>query len=284
MKRHGYYCRSRGDNNNPRSRSCISCAKSKARCDNGRPQCTRCGLKGFECHYPAPLYRNAKSKVPPNDDAVLEQRRRSLLSGVEPIPSENIYQPRNNGIMALNDGVFTTRPEYGDTPVEQIDWNHGDFDFVDFISPQISDEATLYLPATPLSPNSHSSSLASGFGQPLQLISPFDLSLPPTPTFTVRSLNQRPRLEAGARRTASLILSTLKSYAVMMLRDGSLPPFIHPHLFSSQADNDNMEPLNNCKSLVHMISKGNQGSRKLFWRNVQMESERLREKVCKQNT
>ncbi|KAJ5833633.1 hypothetical protein N7474_001944 [Penicillium riverlandense] len=36
-----------------------------------------------------------------------------------------------------------------------------------------------------------------------------------------------------------------------------------------------MEPLSNCISLVHMISSGTRGSRKLFWRNVRMECERL---------
>lgn len=240
-------------------------------------------LKGFECHYPAPLFRSAKPEVSPSDDAVLEQRRCSPSSMVESNLSENVHQPRDDVIMSLYESVFTTGPEYGDTPVEQINWNDGGLDFVDFISPQISDEALLYLPATPLSSTSLSSPLAGGFGQPLQPIVPFDTSLPPTPTFTVRSLNQRPRLEAGTRRTTSLILSTLKSYAVMMLHDGSLPPFIHPHSFSSQTDNDNMEPLDNCKSLIRMISEGHPRSRKLFWRNVQMECEKLRERVCKQN-
>ncbi|KAJ6086544.1 hypothetical protein N7467_005458 [Penicillium canescens] len=36
-----------------------------------------------------------------------------------------------------------------------------------------------------------------------------------------------------------------------------------------------MEPLDNCINLVHMISGGMRGSRKLFWRNVRMECERL---------
>ena len=32
-----------------------------------------------------------------------------------------------------------------------------------------------------------------------------------------------------------------------------------------------MEPLNNCISLVHMISGGVRGSRKLFWKVVRLE-------------
>ncbi|KAJ5316801.1 hypothetical protein N7508_001309 [Penicillium antarcticum] len=36
-----------------------------------------------------------------------------------------------------------------------------------------------------------------------------------------------------------------------------------------------METLDNCITLVHMISSGSRGSRKLFWKNVRMECERL---------
>ncbi|KAG2170740.1 hypothetical protein VTO58DRAFT_110979 [Aureobasidium pullulans] len=38
-----------------------------------------------------------------------------------------------------------------------------------------------------------------------------------------------------------------------------------------------MEPLANCLSLLHMIGGNIRGSRKLFWKNVSMECERLRE-------
>ncbi|KAF1971540.1 hypothetical protein BU23DRAFT_175502 [Bimuria novae-zelandiae CBS 107.79] len=42
LKRHGYYCRSRRLGSTARPRSCIACAKGKARCDNRRPECSRC--------------------------------------------------------------------------------------------------------------------------------------------------------------------------------------------------------------------------------------------------
>jgi hypothetical protein len=64
----------------------------------------------------------------------------------------------------------------------------------------------------------------------------------------------------------------LKSYVLKMLRHNSLPPFIHPYLVSAELA---MEPLDNCINLVHMISGEMKGGRKLFWRNVRMECERL---------
>jgi hypothetical protein len=66
----------------------------------------------------------------------------------------------------------------------------------------------------------------------------------------------------------------------------SLPPFIHPHLASSDfgidmgENADPMEPLHNCISLVHMLGGGVRGSRKLFWKNVRLECERFCKEVC----
>ncbi|KAH8701693.1 hypothetical protein BGW36DRAFT_371332 [Talaromyces proteolyticus] len=107
------------------------------------------------------------------------------------------------------------------------------------------------------------------------------VSIPPQPTSALRSLNQRPKIKTGTQQIAKLILHTLKSYPLMMLRDDSLPPYIHPNLISSNTENNQMEPLTNCISLVHMISSKAQGSRKLFWRNVRVECERLYQEYLK---
>lgn len=106
------------------------------------------------------------------------------------------------------------------------------------------------------------------------------LLIPSTPTTNIRSLIQRPKIGAGSQRIANLILHTLKSYPLMMLRYNILPPFIHRGLISSDVEDNHMEPLTNCISLVQMISGGVQGSRKLFWKNVRQECKRLFEEVC----
>lgn len=86
-------------------------------------------------------------------------------------------------------------------------------------------------------------------------------------------------MQAGTQRIANLILHNLKSYPLMIRRHNDLPPFIHKGLLSSSFEDACMEPLTNCLSLVHMINDGLQTSRKLFWRNVRMECERLSEEV-----
>ena len=105
-----------------------------------------------------------------------------------------------------------------------------------------------------------------------QPIPPSSRSIPAVPTSNPRSFIQRSNMKAGTERTATLIRHMLKSYVLKMLRHKSLPPFIHPYLVSAEFA---MEPLDNCINLVHMISGEMKGGRKLFWRNVRMECERL---------
>lgn len=111
-----------------------------------------------------------------------------------------------------------------------------------------------------------------------QDMSSLSVSIPMTPG-AVRSMIRRPRTQTAAQRVSNLISHTLKSYPLMLLRSNTLPPFIHPSMITSENENAHMEPLTNCLSLVHMISTGIQTSRKLFWKNVRMECERLSEEV-----
>lgn len=103
-------------------------------------------------------------------------------------------------------------------------------------------------------------------------------SISPTPSLNVRSMVQRPKMHQGAERAASLIFYTMKSYP-LMLRQNTLPPFIHPSYVSFTDEGATTEPLENCIALILMMANGVKGSRKLFWRNVRIECER----ICDQN-
>ena len=85
---------------------------------------------------------------------------------------------------------------------------------------------------------------------------------------------QRPNMRPGVDRTANLLFYTLKSYP-LMLRQSTLPPFIHPSCVSFTDEGTRNEPLENCIALIHMMANGIQGSRRLFWRNVKQECERM---------
>ena len=103
---------------------------------------------------------------------------------------------------------------------------------------------------------------------------------PPRASFQIqptgtRLLVQRQRTKTGSQRASMLIHHTLRSYPLMIRQNNTLPPFIHPGLLQANAENNDMETLYNCISLLHMLNGGVQGSRKLFWRNVRQECERL---------
>lgn len=106
----------------------------------------------------------------------------------------------------------------------------------------------------------------------------YNLSIPAQVSSNPRSLILRPKAKTGGEGIAALISHTLKSYLRMMHHD-TLPPFIHPRTISPDFSRGNTEPLTNCISLFHMIGTNVKGSRKLFWKNVRLECERLLEDV-----
>ena len=174
---------------------------------------------------------------------------------------DNRQEASIDGDMLLNTALDISDPDFADLGGEYFD---PDIEFADFLNPQTRDEGVQYHPLDPSDLVRNSISSTSQTNQVQKAIFPPDISIPPMPTYTLRSFDQRPRLKTGAQRIANLILHTLKSYPLMMLRDNTLPPFIHTHLVSSDVENNDMEPLNNCISLVHMLKSRIHGSRKLF--------------------
>jgi hypothetical protein len=192
---------------------------------------------------------------------------------------ENRQEASNDGDIILGSALVISDPEFANIGGEKFDWDDPDIDFADFLDQQTNDETVQYPSSGSSSLVRHSTPSTDQTVQVQQAISSPNVSIPTLPTYTLRSLIQRPKMKTEAQRSANLMLHTLKSYPLMMLRHNTLPPFIHPRLISSDVENDNMEPLTNCIILVHMISSGVQGSRKLFWKNVRLECERLCEEV-----
>jgi hypothetical protein len=198
---------------------------------------------------------------------------------VEAPSVENRQEASNTGDAILDSALVFSDSEFANLGEDFLDWNDSDMNFTDFLNPQTYGQTAQY-------PVSRSSSFVQYLTpstdhilQVQQVISSSKVSIPPLPSYSIRSLVQRPKGSMGEQKIANLILHTLKSYPLMMLRHSTLPPFIHPHLISANVKNNHMEPLTNCISLVRMISSGIQGSRKLFWKNVQLECERLCDQV-----
>ncbi|VUC31706.1 unnamed protein product [Clonostachys rosea] len=282
LKRHGYYCRTRRGGITTRARSCMSCARAKASCDNRRPQCSRCLGKGLACQYPATKASRPGPVIHHSDDAPL---------GVEAMtPSSVANTPSADGTHeagsadAIIDGTLVLPDvDFANLGAEHAEWGHSDLELVadvgliaDFLNVQ-GGNSTYLSPASSSFLN-HSTPPTSQSSRPQPDLSPPRFSIPASPSASVRSLIQRPKRTAASRRITNLILHTLKSYPLIMLLHKALPPFIHPSMLSSNLESD-MEPLSNCISLMHMIGGQAKGTRKLFWKNVAIECHRFAEEA-----
>jgi hypothetical protein len=96
-------------------------------------------------------------------------------------------------------------------------------------------------------------------------------SIPAIPTYSLRSFGQNPVMKGGSLTTAMLMIRVLSSYPTMMPNPEALPPFVHP---TSLCDHT-AQPLMTCTSLMQMVNTGAQGSKRLLWKNVWMECERM---------
>ncbi|KAE8361121.1 hypothetical protein BDV27DRAFT_148096 [Aspergillus caelatus] len=196
---------------------------------------------------------------------------------------ENFLEGNNDGDMPLDRALMIA-----DTESTALEGRYGDeivldLDFTNFLNTHIDDDNMQYTASGSSSFVYHSTSSADGIVPEHHPGSSPNLSIPPGPTQFIRSLVQRPYMGAGAHRIAKLILHNLRSYPQMVLRHNTLPPFIHPSVVSSDFGNPDPESLTNCIALVHMIGSGIQATRKLFWKNVRMECERLCEECQKLN-
>jgi hypothetical protein len=100
-------------------------------------------------------------------------------------------------------------------------------------------------------------------------------SIPTMPTYNLRSFGQNPAVKGGSLTTAMLMIRVLSSYPTMMPTPEALPPFVHPTSLYDHA----AQPLMTCTSLMQMVSTGAQGNKRLLWKNVRMECERMQVEV-----
>ena len=265
----------------------MACAKGKARCDNRSAGCGRCRAKGLECVYPVKRSGSGGASAPANEKGVNKRRRTDGPVVEHTTAGAGHHEPPGEDIPAIPtipDPTFTfpdldttnfPDPNFGQ---DLIEW-----DTLDLTLPQLNDpefhvesQSTNEAVQYPSPPDSSSVTQVSTPSPPYQQF----FTIPHFPTYDRRSLIPRTKRSTGAQRTATLILNTLKSYPLMMSRNKTLPPFIHPKILELDLDDGNgkgnaMEPLANCVTLMHMIGSEVKGSRKLFWKNVRFECERL---------
>ncbi|KAH7406726.1 hypothetical protein DE146DRAFT_753280 [Phaeosphaeria sp. MPI-PUGE-AT-0046c] len=94
------------------------------------------------------------------------------------------------------------------------------------------------------------------------------------PLYHLRAFARNPvTVSGGANTTSILMMRMLTSYPMMLRDPTSPPPFIHPLFLTSEERP--LESLNTCVSLMQMLGSGIKGSKKLVWKNIRLECERL---------
>ena len=175
-----------------------------------------------------------------------------------------------------------------DLDVDNFDWDYNDMNFPDLpiFGDNMNNSTEQLMHSNTLTPDTslvrHGDvPFASTIQTPSFAMPTFsNLVIPPAPSPIRSSLVLRSKAKPGPQRAVTLVLHMLKSYPQMMLRDSVLPPYIHPYLVSPKFGGQDMEYLHNCVSLMHMTGHSMQGSRKLFWKNVKLECERIVAEVC----
>lgn len=250
----------------------------KGRCDNNQPRCSRCTAKAIECQYPANRSKAAESKLQHGSNRQLAPEKAPSLSAVDFVSTEDHLASNTDSDIILDSALAISDPDLANLE-GFLGWDDPGIDFDEFLNPQ-TEKGAIQSPTLRMSSLIHSTPTTDPTIHVLQgCVSSPNLPIPRVPSYARRSIMQRPKMKTSAHRVTNLILHNLRSYPLMMRHPNNLPPFIHPSLISSDIENDDVEPLTNCISLVYMISSQVQGSRKLFWKNVQQECERWCEEV-----
>lgn len=240
----------------------------KIKCDNNKPSCSKCTIKGTECRYPAKT--GPKSTI--SRPSIHAQQKDVVVDSLA-IGDKSTAANSDAGY----DPGFPWSNEIQDFGANNIHWNHNDWAAA--LTSHSWDSSELGLQS--LSAATYKTDAVwsnSTFTLQKRAQTPPALQMLRSPVFTLPSMSYREHTDAGAQRVSLLMLQTLKSYPLMMLRQKNPPPFIHSSLLLGST-NDDLEAWYNCMSLVHMANSKIQGSRKLFWRNVGAECERFCEQV-----
>ena len=258
MKRHWYYCRDkRGSSRRARMRSCEACIKAKTRCNNAQPSCARCTTRHHPCAYTKQSYTGRPKAC---DDTSLHQT----------------YYQGDVETAGVPDALPPARPPNGNTDSIEAATD---------LSESIAADSGLALPNWGASRRDVSSIDKWGPFVPmlpqLQHQEGRIDTIPRMPTFHLRSFAQSKSMIGRTSPSARLMSHMLTSLPKTMYSAGSLPPFIHPYSLGSNPHKpvDGFESLTTCVMLMQMISSGTTGSRKLFWKIVRVECERLQVEV-----
>ena len=261
-------------------RSCIACAKAKTRCNGASPRCARCVTRNTECFPQVDKNTHESSTNSVNKESRIVRK----APGHEFQNSSSFEISQSAGV-----DTFLSESESGlvhlDFPgigINDLDWDMLDMNIVtqDLEAQPLYSELPATSSPTPIGQSNGSTSPADPMRSTIFTQSPLS-SIPSMPSYNLRSFAKKPSTMGPSQTTARLMVHMLTSFPLAMRNEDSLPPFIHPSYFSrnEESDHKQFEALSCCMSLMQIVTKNAPGSRKLLWKNVRLECERLQDEV-----
>ena len=255
-----------------RKKACEQCSNAKVRCDLKKPQCSRCESRRINCGYTAPCKPSAAGSSSRDEMTVPHPFHTpdfALRDGLLAPAPENNPRSYESGFAKSSS---TVRQDDKTAPSAQSHHQTDPSSPTDL--PLLSERGQTSRQACP-SNNEYWTGEALGFAD-LNLICPIDaLKIRNRwlgdfiPSFDQRVKNYPPGITI-------LISRVLKSYTVILLRAGHLPPFIHPAQLSGS---EIPTPFANCLSLVRMWDGQVRGSESMVRGIIKTEMVRLFEEV-----
>jgi len=225
-----------------RKKACKQCTQAKARCGHERPRCSRCISRNLDCQYFTPedecQYLNNFSHNTQAAEHLERQRQTRAVFGTTPL---SLNSPLDPGAVASVDNILLLNNPAPSSRHNNRALEASSLDFSDLDLVPITDSAKIR-------------------NRWLESFLPSEDQVPKTfHPYTVQFL--------------TCVLGTYPKY---MLRQGGIPPIIHP----LQVEGQQLPlPLANCYSLVRMWETRARGSEAIVTATVQREMERLLEEV-----
>ncbi|KAL7902931.1 hypothetical protein HDV64DRAFT_284772 [Trichoderma sp. TUCIM 5745] len=265
-KRHYYYCRSKlPDTNRSRRRSCAACIRAKARCilpeDAITETCLRCRDRNAQCEFAVGSERKGESR-----GSDVRNTTRSANQPLEPQGTTNTLALfRGSG---QSENLETTIVPQGSPNISaSFEWLAED---AWSIGLGVLFETPLYieLGIEPLVLPYREQFCEVEDG--ISSLKPWDF---PSPSLF------EPRTFSKPSQGPLVLLASqiLRSYPFMILRKAALPPFINPLQVSwaETGEGPRQQSLLRCMSLVSLFKVRTDSSKKLVWKWIRLEQEKI---------
>ncbi|CAH0058536.1 unnamed protein product [Clonostachys solani] len=248
-KRHVSYCRRAQAKRKGRPVSCAACSSSKIKCTFAKPRCARCESRGIEC-----VYNEAARKIATGP-------AQQQLTTALPADEEDLQVVRQSQTFApdpANSLVVASGFASESSDITILDINSSALDFVD-VDLELADlQLDLHKP---------------------EVGEWFNVAMSGNNSPTIQHALSGPQNQLGPLRyslhqvcnTVELAFDIMSCFPQMMLRNQTLPPFMHIPSYSACMP----ERISTCRGIAQVFETRTDETASFLWRTVDAEVTRI---------